>query len=177
MVGTADLSPSVHMAWPGKLDVNYVCRTGLPSLSPCFVFARALFLVGADRYTFSSQTCVRLAAHPVTTPGVTSTTVFGNTPCVPPDLEAQYKRRNGAIRDVMAYCLVEEGRTSHRVCGGGKGRACGELRTGQFRCRAVLSVFVRKEKERSRRCFVCVRRKDNDGLKLLCRSSSPTTLP
>lgn len=82
MVGTADLSPSVHMAWPGKLDFNHVSRTGLLSLPLCFAFARALFLVGADQYTLSSQTCVRLAAHPVTTPGVTSTTAFGNTPCV-----------------------------------------------------------------------------------------------
>lgn len=75
-----------------------------------------------------------------------------------PTLEAQYKRKNNAILAIIAYCFVEEGRTPHRT---------GAVATKSTRCLAepiadcplyavVLSVFVSNEKERQRRCFICV---------------------
>jgi len=35
MVGTADLSPSVHMSWPGKVDFQSVSTARYPFINPC----------------------------------------------------------------------------------------------------------------------------------------------
>lgn len=78
MVGTADLSPSVHMIWPGKVDFQHVSvtqggwsrkATGMSQL-----YTDALI------YSLTSR---QDAASTGTTPGGTSTTVSENTPCVP----------------------------------------------------------------------------------------------
>ena len=75
-----------------------------------------------------------------------------------PTLEGQYRRMCNAINALIAYCFVEEGRTPRRT-----GAAATNLTrrpqkpvTESPVDAAVLSVFVKSEKERPRRCFMCV---------------------
>jgi hypothetical protein len=91
-----------------------------------------------------------------------------------PTLEAQYRRRNNAIHAVMDYCSVEEGRTRCRAAVE-KPRGRPEDREPDTALSAAaVSVFVSNEKERPRRCFVCVGKAlslgpDGPGVKDLIR--------
>jgi hypothetical protein len=73
-------------------------------------------------------------------------------------LENQYRRRNNAIHAIIAYCSVEEGRTSCRtsIVGTKSTRRLEEPIAGSPLYAAALSVFVHDEKERPRRCFICI---------------------
>jgi len=75
-----------------------------------------------------------------------------------PTLEGQYRRRNKAIHAIIVYCFVEEGRTQ---CYTGavvtkSTRRLEEPVVESPLYAVVLSVFVSNEKERTRRCFLCV---------------------
>lgn len=69
------------------------------------------------------------------------------------DLEGQYQRRDNAIVAVMAYCTVEEGCTVPR-------RYSASPKYGHPPANevdaALLSVFIKNEEDRPRRCFICV---------------------
>ncbi|KAK8859446.1 C2H2 finger domain-containing protein [Apiospora arundinis] len=69
------------------------------------------------------------------------------------DLEGQYQRRDNAIVAVMAYCTVEEGCTVPRRYTASPKH--GHPLTNQVDA-ALLSVFIKDEEDRPRRCFVCV---------------------
>ncbi|KAK7937416.1 uncharacterized protein PG986_014284 [Apiospora aurea] len=80
---------------------------------------------------------------------------------VPPatDLEGQYRRRDDAIIAVMAYCTVKEGCTVPR-------RQSASPKSGRpakpspppsdLVEAAMVSIFICDEKDRPRRCFLCV---------------------
>lgn len=82
-------------------------------------------------------------------------------------IEDEYRRRNNAILAVMAYCPIQEpplprtrntatvstGSVSQRPKTTGK-----EPQMSEAVGSAITSVFVRNQKERSRRCFLCVGR-------------------
>ena len=76
-----------------------------------------------------------------------------------PTLEAQYNRRNNAIQAIIAYCFVKEGRTpchqSHNSVTKHTQRPKEPMVDSPAHA-AALSVFVSHEKERPRRCFVCI---------------------
>ncbi|QLI67036.1 uncharacterized protein G6M90_00g030440 [Metarhizium brunneum] len=80
------------------------------------------------------------------------TVPLGNT------LEGQYQRRDNAISAIMAYCVVEEGQTIQRHTPSVESRSTfisePPVRSPQHM--ALMSVFVKNEKERPRRCFICV---------------------
>ena len=80
------------------------------------------------------------------------TAPLGNT------LEGQYRRRDNAISAIMAYCVVEEGQTIRRHTPSVESRSTfisePPVRSPQHM--ALMSVFVKNEKERPRRCFICV---------------------
>ncbi|KAJ3554367.1 hypothetical protein NPX13_g10631 [Xylaria arbuscula] len=73
-------------------------------------------------------------------------------------LEGQYRRKNKAIHALMAYCSVEEGRTlRHTGVVIAKNIKCPkELTVGSPVDAAVLSVLVKTENERPKRCFLCI---------------------
>lgn len=74
-----------------------------------------------------------------------------------PTLEGQYRRRNNAIRAVMDYCLVEEGRTRCAAAPVQRpGRRPDNRKPDSHLAAAAVSVFVSRDHERPRRCFVCV---------------------
>lgn len=68
MVGTADLSPSVNMIWPGKVDFQHVSSSTSPCRTPTNI---------------TSPSCAPPAASTATTLADTSTTECANTPCAP----------------------------------------------------------------------------------------------
>lgn len=75
-----------------------------------------------------------------------------------PTLEGQYRRMCNAIKALIAYCFVEEGRTLRRT-GAAVTKPTRRLQKPAAESPvdvAVLSVFVKSEKERPRRCFICV---------------------
>lgn len=74
MVGTADLSPSVHMAWEGKEDFQHVSEP-LPVQS---LFLSSLLTVPQHSLTFAQP-----AASTALTQADTSITASANTPCAP----------------------------------------------------------------------------------------------
>ncbi|KAK8924418.1 hypothetical protein VCV18_004840 [Metarhizium anisopliae] len=80
------------------------------------------------------------------------TAPLGNT------LEGQYRRRDNAISAIMAYCVVEEGQTIRRPTSSVESRSTlisePPVRSPQHM--ALVSVFVKNEKYRPRRCFICV---------------------
>ncbi|KAK4119399.1 C2H2 finger domain-containing protein [Parathielavia appendiculata] len=73
-------------------------------------------------------------------------------------LENQYRRRNKAIHAIIAYCSVEEGRSPCRTStvATKSTKRLEEPKAGSPLYAAALSVFVRDEKERPRRCFICI---------------------
>jgi hypothetical protein len=76
------------------------------------------------------------------------------------DLEGQYRRRDEAIDAIALYCTVEEGCTIPRRSSVSTKRSGGSpspnLPFKSLLHAAVLSLFVKDERERPRRCFVCV---------------------
>ncbi|KAL2127862.1 hypothetical protein VTI74DRAFT_10075 [Chaetomium olivicolor] len=73
-------------------------------------------------------------------------------------LEGQFRRRNNAIHAIIAYCSVEEGRTPCRpgTVATKSARRLEDPIAGSPLYAAALSVFVHDEKERPRRCFICI---------------------
>jgi hypothetical protein len=75
-------------------------------------------------------------------------------------LEAQYWRRDNAIDAVVAYCVVEEGCAvpqRYAVSTGPTDRSRNPDPPAESPVYvALMSVFVRDEKERPRKCFLCV---------------------
>ncbi|KAK1837702.1 C2H2 finger domain-containing protein [Colletotrichum chrysophilum] len=76
-------------------------------------------------------------------------------------LKGQYRRRDDAIDAVSAYCSVQEGCTVRRSRplstpkGALSDPPCNLLEGGPLYL-ATLSVFVTSEKQRPRRCFICI---------------------
>ncbi|KPM43730.1 hypothetical protein AK830_g2836 [Neonectria ditissima] len=81
-------------------------------------------------------------------------------------IEDEFRRRDEAILAVMAYCPVQEGPTTRCRLDKpvGKGNAPQAAQTADTHetredlANAITSVFIMKEEERPRRCFVCVGR-------------------
>ncbi|CCF42280.1 C2H2 finger domain-containing protein [Colletotrichum higginsianum] len=74
-------------------------------------------------------------------------------------LEDQYKRRDNAIDAVSAYCLVQEGCTTHRPRSQSKDSLPKTPSSGSEvspLSLATLSVYARNKTERPRRCFLCI---------------------
>lgn len=75
-------------------------------------------------------------------------------------LEAQFRRRNNAINAVIAYCAVEEGQTVRRTNTSSaypsSGATIAEPPAESPLHMALMSIFVKTEKERPRKCFLCV---------------------
>ncbi|KAI1157437.1 C2H2 finger domain-containing protein [Nemania serpens] len=73
-------------------------------------------------------------------------------------LEGQYRRKNRAIHALIAYCSVEEGRTlRHTGVVVAKTIKCPKKSiAGSPVDAAVLSVLVKTENERPKRCFLCI---------------------
>lgn len=75
-------------------------------------------------------------------------------------LAGQYRRRDSAIDAISAYCVVQEGCTRRKAQASSIEPACDA--TSHYPPEqsalslAMLSIFVRSEKERPRRCFMCV---------------------
>ncbi|KAK2778403.1 C2H2 finger domain-containing protein [Colletotrichum kahawae] len=76
-------------------------------------------------------------------------------------LEGQYRRRDEAIEAVSTYCLVQEGCTVPRSRPRSTPEAAVYCSTpdppegGQLDL-AIRSVFITNDKERPRRCFICI---------------------
>jgi hypothetical protein len=68
-------------------------------------------------------------------------------------LKGQYRRRDDAIDAVSAYCLVQEGCTVRRQSASKKAAAPA---ADSLLEDAMLSVFVTDNKQRPRRCFLCI---------------------
>lgn len=84
---------------------------------------------------------------------------------VVPTLEGQYQRRDNAIEAISAYCLVQEGCTIRVRRSPASPTKHTEPTLFEPSCKspkqsllslATLSIFVKNETERPRRCFVCV---------------------
>ncbi|CAJ2507922.1 Uu.00g091080.m01.CDS01 [Anthostomella pinea] len=79
---------------------------------------------------------------------------------VDPTLEGQYRRRDDAINVIITYCSVEEGRTSRRKFTSPTKEAQSKPTHGPPEDNplsiARLSVFVRNDRERPKRCFLCI---------------------
>lgn len=75
-------------------------------------------------------------------------------------LKGQYRRRDNAIDAISAYCVVQEGCTRHRTQASSikaaRDAASRNPSEQSALSLAMLSVFVHSEKERPRRCFVCI---------------------
>jgi len=75
-------------------------------------------------------------------------------------LEGHYERRNKAIEEVIAYCFIEEGRTKRRSNASAHKTAqpshADEPSPEHPAFQSALSVFVDNEKDRPKRCFLCV---------------------
>ncbi|KAI3326690.1 C2H2 finger domain protein [Xylariaceae sp. AK1471] len=73
-------------------------------------------------------------------------------------LGGQYRRKNKAIRALMEYCFVEEGRTlRHTGIVAAKPIQCPKKSVAESPINAaVLSVLVKTETERPKRCFLCI---------------------
>jgi hypothetical protein len=76
-------------------------------------------------------------------------------------VEGQYDRRDNAIEAVSAYCFVQEGCSLRRTVPSPAKRIkyahanpCSKLSSPISL--ATLSVFIKEERDRPRRCFVCV---------------------
>ena len=85
-----------------------------------------------------------------------------------PTLGAQYRRRNRAIHAITAYCSVEEGNKRRPASALMNRKGVGEPAADTAIHRAMLSVFRNDEKERPKRCFVCV------GKAMLLRPDDPS---
>lgn len=75
-----------------------------------------------------------------------------------PTLKGQYRRMCNAINALIAYCFIEEGRTLRRT-GAAVTKSTSRLQKPVMESpvdAAVLSVFVKSEKEGPRRCLMCV---------------------
>jgi hypothetical protein len=76
------------------------------------------------------------------------------------DLEGQYRWRDEAIDAIALYCLVEEARTISQRSSVSINRLrkspCPDPLSKSILHAAVMSVFVKDEKERPQRCFVCI---------------------
>ncbi|KAH8652841.1 C2H2 finger domain protein [Ilyonectria robusta] len=75
-------------------------------------------------------------------------------------LEGYHRRRDNLIDAIVAYCSVVEGRTARRTNVSAakeplSSSHCGPSEDSPVGI-AVLSVFVKNEKERPRRCFLCI---------------------
>lgn len=75
-------------------------------------------------------------------------------------LEGQYRRRDNAIDAVIAYCIVEEGQTVRRTNTSSTepnrlGTSGDTLAKSPLQI-AKTTIFVKTERERPRRCFVCI---------------------
>lgn len=75
-------------------------------------------------------------------------------------LEGYYRRRDNLIDAIVAYCSVVEGRTARRTNVSAakeplSNSHCGPSEDSPVGI-AVLSVFAKNEKERPRRCFLCI---------------------
>ncbi|KAH9903876.1 C2H2 finger domain protein [Xylariomycetidae sp. FL2044] len=75
-------------------------------------------------------------------------------------LEGQYRRRDDAINAVITYCSVEEGRTLRRTnipsTKEAQLKPTRRPREDDPVSTARLSVIVRNNRERPRRCFICI---------------------
>ncbi|KAH6974005.1 hypothetical protein EDB80DRAFT_595661 [Ilyonectria destructans] len=75
-------------------------------------------------------------------------------------LEDQYRRRDNAMDAVIAYCIVEEGQTVRRTNTSStepsRRATPGDAPAESPLHVAMMSIFVKTERERPRRCFVCV---------------------
>lgn len=80
------------------------------------------------------------------------TAPLGNT------LEGQYRRRDNAIGAIVAYCVVEEAHTIQRPKSSvASSPTCiSDPPVRSLQHVALMSVFVKNEKDRPRRCFICV---------------------
>ncbi|KAH8807062.1 C2H2 finger domain protein [Xylogone sp. PMI_703] len=78
----------------------------------------------------------------------------------PTDLAGQYQRRDEAIDAIALYCTVEEGRVVPLKASGSTKQSSGSSDPDplpkSLLHTAMMSLFVKDEKERPRRCFVCV---------------------
>lgn len=76
------------------------------------------------------------------------------------DLEGQYQRRDAAIDAITLYCTVQEGPTLPQRSSASTKRLRGSPGSDpplkSLLQAAVMSLFVKDERERPRRCFVCV---------------------
>ncbi|CAJ2505605.1 Uu.00g129990.m01.CDS01 [Anthostomella pinea] len=79
---------------------------------------------------------------------------------VDPTLEGQYRRRDDAINAIITYCSVKEGPTSRRKFTSPTKEAQSKPTYGPPEDNPVsiarLSMFVRNDRERPRRCFLCI---------------------
>lgn len=73
-----------------------------------------------------------------------------------PTLGAQCRRRNRAVHAIIAYCSIEEGHQRRPALASTNRMGVGEPVTDTRVYRAMLSVFIKGETERPRRCFLCV---------------------
>jgi hypothetical protein len=73
-------------------------------------------------------------------------------------LQGYYGRRHEAVTAISEYCLVQEG-PAYRLCASRKQKESASESGSPARSPAqqvLESVFIQNEKERTRRCFLCV---------------------
>ena len=80
---------------------------------------------------------------------------------VEPTIEGQYRRRDAAINAIVAYCAVVEPptvrRTNHSAANVAQLSAIEDGPWSSNRVHmASVSVYIAKDEDRPRRCFICV---------------------
>ncbi|KAH8744320.1 C2H2 finger domain protein [Diaporthe sp. PMI_573] len=75
-------------------------------------------------------------------------------------IEGQYQRRDAAINAIVAYCAVVEGpatcRTNSSTANSAQQSVKGDPPISSHLHVAAMSVFITKDEDRPRRCFLCV---------------------